>query len=173
MKRTVILFLIKQLMLFGVLYLALSLNPDRCKNIKIKIKSGDIQTGVLELDPPDDVCVCTGRKVTWTCKSSTNVQSFQIEPKGIVPDDVFEEGNPPQGNRQRDGEGKIKSRDTDLDYLYSINWVKTGGGPPLTHDPKIAIKPETFSFLELLTYLLYALLAGWISFQTFWKKKIY
>ncbi len=56
MKRVIILFLVKQLVLIGILYLALDLYPDfsidgqRTEDVKITIGKGDTQTGVIEIN---------------------------------------------------------------------------------------------------------------------------
>ncbi len=92
---------------------------------------------------------------------------LQIKPKRPS-EDVFE-GDPPRGDRQNAGVGKLKDRDDKIDYEYKIIWYDTAGGGPYTHDPKIAVKPSTF-LLELLIYIVYALFAGLISFLTFRKK---
>jgi hypothetical protein len=173
MKRVIILFLVKQLVLIGILFLALDLYPDfsidgqRSGDVKIKIGNGDISSGVLKLTPAGRVPVYEGKNVIWSVKSASNVKSFQIAPKGPS-EDVFE-GGPPRGDRQDPGVGKLKERDDTIDYVYEIIWYDTADGGPHTHDPKIAVKPSTF-LLDWLIYILYGLFAGLISFLTFRKK---
>ena len=173
MKRVIILFLVKQLVLIGILLLALDLYPDfsidgqRSGDVKIKIGNGDKPSGELKLTPGGKPPVHAGKNVIWSIKSASNVQSFEIKTKSTS-ENVFE-SDPPRGDRQNDAIGKLKDRNDEVDYEYAIIWYDKSGAGPYTHDPKIAVKPYRI-LLQVLIYILYALFAALISFLTFRKK---
>jgi hypothetical protein len=153
-------------MLFGVFYLVLILTSE---DKTIKIGRGTTPSGQLALTPSGKVRVYPGKKVIWSINNSSNVKSIEIKPKNPDSENVFE-GNPPRGDRESDAVGKLKDRDTEIEYDYSIIWFDTSNGGPYTHDPKIAIKPGTLAPIEVLIYIAYAFFAGLISYLTFRKR---
>ena len=171
MKRKVVLFIVAQILLVGVFFL--SLNSFLCPDLitlfggdsTVEIIGSNRASNKLQLSP-EYPCAFAGKKITWNI-AAEDVQTIVIEPKKGQPD-VFE-GNPPAGNRQRPAVGHLKGRRTRIEYQYSIRW-EDNDRKPHTHDPKIAIRPGFRVFEFLIYILLYALLAGIISYMTFRKQ---
>ena len=175
MKRVVALFLVKQALLFGVLSLTLILYSNFSSNnleegdITIRIVRGDTTSHELELIPSDTAWVDGGKKVTWSIDSPSNVKSFMIARKNSSPRGFKWYDFPPTIRQKRPGTGRtINPKDT-IVYKYSIIWWDANGDRH-PHDPKIAVKPSPGRFWEQLIYIVYALLAGLISFLTFRKR---
>ena len=171
MKRKVVLFIVKQLVLFGVFYLTLNylvfdLIDSNGQDKTIEIRSSDRDSDKLQLYPSGTEEVYAGKQVIWKNRDTDNdVRSFHIKPKDGQPD-VFKDGLP-TGNENRPAVGHLKSRANSLEYEYSILWVDRDGNPH-PYDPKIAIRPGT-SIFDILISILYALLVAMISFMTFKK----
>ena len=176
MKR-VFLFLVKQLLLAGVCYLILisycnsNYFSEEAKDIAFEIVSGNTEDHSVVLKPDPATIKGWGRKrVTWSIGSTaTTVKSFRIEKKGESPQ-LFQWINREPRKQTRKGNGRLKNIRQDTVYVYSIIWEDNMGNPTHIFDPKIAVKPSPNRLLEQLIYIVYALLAILISFQTFRNK---
>ncbi len=178
MKRIIILFLVKQLLLFGVLYLTLNLysnfspnnllyKVDTTKVDTIRIVSGNTADHSLVLVPPGKVDVLPEQKVTWILSNNpnNNVKSFRIWIKNNSPLGFKWHNSPSSLIRAEKKTARTKHVEPgdSIIYEYSIIWKDKMGGKPHPFDPKIAIKPSIdfkgYDFLEWPFYAVYAFLA--------------
>jgi len=171
MKLKVGLFIVTQILLFGVFLLTLKysefdLIAPNGNDIEIEITGSNRGTHKLELSGPDEVDA--GRKITWKIRDTVNdVIWFEIVKKPGHKD-VFR-GPTPTGTRQRTAVGLLKNQTNRIDWEYSINWLDAEGNPLHPYDPKIAIKPGTGFVQVLLQTSVYLLLVALISFLAFKK----
>ena len=171
MKLKVGIFVVTQILLFGVFLLTLKyldydlIRPIGVGDIEIEITSSDRDSDDLVLSGPDEVDA--GRTITWKIgKTAEDVIWFGIMKKPGHKD-VFKGANP-TGDRQGPAVGRLKNQANRIEYEYSILWVdRAGEWHP--YDPKIAIRPGTSIFQILIYTSGYLLLVALISFLAFKK----
>jgi len=179
MKLKVVSFIVTQLLLFGVFYLALNSSSnfdlinqsinEEAKDTTIEIVKGfPEKKDSLELFP-DSAVGWGGKKVTWSIRDGSNVKSYRISKKDRSTNVFKWFDGPPSWFYRKSGKGRLDNYENDIEYEYWIHW-KDKDGNKHHFDPKIAIRPgNEKSFLEVLIYILYALLVVITSFITYKK----
>ena len=131
----------------------------------ITIKMGHID-GKLDLSDNGYSKVDQFTRITWVIDKNSNVASIEkIHKKHTFPV-LFVFGPSQDGDTWT---GKVMFA-PDKEYEYYIKWTEKGSGKSYTFDPKIAVKPGTFSFTTLV--ILVALIIIAIPTVRFFSRKI-
>lgn len=178
MKRKVILFVVAQLLLFGVLFLTMNVAPnfdlarqnlnEEAVDVTIEIVKGFPEfKDSLELNPLGVVPVYGGMKVTWVIREGSNVDKYKISTKKSSRSVFKYLDGAPTWFYRRNGKARLADFERDVEYKYGIHWKDKNGGKHY-FDPKIAVKPGARLFIfELIVYILYAIVAFVTSLKIF------
>lgn len=117
---------------------------------KIEIGVGNTSTERLALSDGGYTEADKGENIKWVIGEDSNVSSFRIELK-TMPREIFSKRPYKDGTKWK---ARIKSDAFyDDECKYTIFW--THNGNEYEDDPKISVKPTTFSLLAwLITFLL-------------------
>ncbi len=144
----------------------------------IIIKWGDPHSGHLEMSDGGHTDANRSESITWTLGQKCGVKLISnIDVKAPSPINIIWERKPHRIGTSDKWEAKIHKDSRDhSEYNYFISWMPAGADPDPAHpikifDPKIAVKPDNKSFLQLLIIAITSALAAIFSIILFNKRR--